>query len=208
MAKKFFSVETYSDMNGEIVSITTSYQLEHKVETFEQIQDYCIEVANTKHCKGAVRNEYGIKVFDFNWSPSCENNICFFWESEERLQEFIDAHPENKVVALDPIMKQYHDLKEKHPDAVLLFRCGDFYESYEEDAEKCARTLGITLTVRTKDRKKMAGFPHHALDTYLPKLVRAGYRIAICDQLEDPKMTKKLVKRGITELVKPAVVNQ
>ena len=204
MAKKFFSVETYSDMTGEITNITTSYQLEG-VETFEEIQDYCIKVANEKHCKGAVRNEHGLKAFDFNWSPSCENNICFSWECETRLQEFIDARPEHKVVALSPILKQFRELKEKYPDAILLFRCGDFYESYEEDAEKCAKTLGITLTKRNSDRTRMAGFPHHALDTYLPKLVRAGYRIAICDQLEAPKKT---VKRGITELVKPAVVNQ
>lgn len=102
---------------------------------------------------------------------------------------------------VSPIMRQFYDLKAKYPDAVLLFRCGDFYESYEQDAEICARTLGITLTKRNSDRTKLAGFPHHALDTYLPRLIRAGYRIAICDQLEDPKLTKKLVKRGITETI-------
>ena len=102
---------------------------------------------------------------------------------------------------LTPMMKQFFDLKAKHPDAVLLFRCGDFYETYCEDAVTAAKILGITLTHRNNGYNKgdeMAGFPHHALDTYLPKLVRAGKRVAICDQLEDPKLTKKLVKRGIT----------
>jgi len=99
-------------------------------------------------------------------------------------------------------------LKEKHPDAVMLFRCGDFYETYSEDAITAANILGITLTKRANGQAKhveMAGFPFHALDTYLPKLIRAGKRVAICDQLEDPKLTKKLVKRGITELVTPGV---
>lgn len=106
------------------------------------------------------------------------------------------------------MMKQFFDLKAKHPDAVLLFRCGDFYETYCEDAIVASKILGITLTKRNNGASagsEMAGFPHHALDTYLPKLVRAGRRVAICDQLEDPKLTKKLVKRGITELVTPGV---
>lgn len=105
-------------------------------------------------------------------------------------------------------MKQFLDLKAKHPDAVMLFRCGDFYETYSTDAIVASEILGITLTKRANGKGKtveMAGFPHHALDTYLPKLVRAGKRVAICDQLEDPKLTKKLVKRGITELVTPGV---
>lgn len=111
-------------------------------------------------------------------------------------------------VVLTPMMKQYFDLKAKHPDAIMLFRCGDFYETYSEDAVAAAEILGITLTKRANGQAKtveMAGFPHHALDTYLPKLIRAGRRVAICDQLEDPKTTKKLVKRGITELVTPGV---
>lgn len=107
-----------------------------------------------------------------------------------------------------PMMKQYNEIKTKHPDAVLLFRCGDFYETYSTDAVVSAEILGITLTRRANGKGKsieMAGFPHHALDTYLPKLVRAGKRVAICDQLEDPKLTKKIVKRGVTELVTPGV---
>lgn len=114
----------------------------------------------------------------------------------------------NSDIELTPMMKQFLDLKAKHPDAVMLFRCGDFYETYSTDAIIAAEILGITLTKRANGKGKtieMAGFPHHALDTYLPKLVRAGKRVAICDQLEDPKMTKKLVKRGITELVTPGV---
>ena len=111
-------------------------------------------------------------------------------------------------IVLTPMMKQFLDLKEKHPDAIMLFRCGDFYETYSTDAVDASQILGITLTKRAngKDKKiEMAGFPFHALDTYLPKLIRAGRRVAICDQLEDPKATKKLVKRGITELVTPGV---
>ena len=111
-------------------------------------------------------------------------------------------------IVLTPMMKQFLDLKAKHPDAVMLFRCGDFYETYSTDAVVAAEILGITLTKRANGKGKtveMAGFPHHALDTYLPKLVRAGKRVAICAQLEDPKMTKTLVKRGITELVTPGV---
>lgn len=112
---------------------------------------------------------------------------------------------------LTPMMKQFYDLKAKHPDALLLFRCGDFYETYNEDASIASEILGITLTKRSSvagtsaSGTAMAGFPHHALDVYLPKLIRAGKRVAICDQLEDPKLTKKLVKRGITELVTPGV---
>ena len=110
---------------------------------------------------------------------------------------------------LTPMMKQFYSFKAQHPDALLLFRCGDFYETYSEDAVIAAKILGITLTKRNNggsgDVTEMAGFPYHALDTYLPKLVRAGKRVAICDQLEDPKLTKTLVKRGITELVTPGV---
>ena len=113
---------------------------------------------------------------------------------------------------LTPMMKQFYDFKAMHPDAVLLFRCGDFYETYAEDAVAAADILGITLTKRNNGGQtaalEMAGFPYHALDTYLPKLVRAGRRVAICDQLEDPKLAKKLVKRGITELVTPGVATQ
>ena len=114
----------------------------------------------------------------------------------------------NEDIVLTPMMKQFLDLKAKHPDAVMLFRCGDFYETYSTDAVVASEILGITLTKRANGKDKtieMAGFPYHALDTYLPKLIRAGKRVAICDQLEDPKLAKKLVKRGITELVTPGV---
>lgn len=115
---------------------------------------------------------------------------------------------ETKKYVETPLMKQYYNIKEKHPDAVLLFRVGDFYETFGEDAIKTAGILGITLTRRANGAAsyvELAGFPHHALDTYLPKLVRAGQRVAICEQLEDPKLTKNIVKRGITELVTPGV---
>lgn len=111
-------------------------------------------------------------------------------------------------IAETPLMKQYFEMKKKHPDAVLLFRVGDFYETFSEDAVTASEILGITLTRRANGKAmhvELAGFPHHALDTYLPKLIRAGKRVAICEQLEDPKLTKKLVKRDITELVTPGV---
>ncbi len=113
-----------------------------------------------------------------------------------------------KKIVETPLMKQYAEMKQKHPDAILLFRVGDFYETFSDDAIAASEILGITLTRRANGSAQyveLAGFPHHALDTYLPKLVRAGKRVAICEQLEDPKLTKKLVKRGIIELVTPGV---
>ena len=112
------------------------------------------------------------------------------------------------TVVETPLMKQYFSIKRKHPDAILLFRVGDFYETFGDDAIKASEILGITLTRRANGAAayvELAGFPHHALDTYLPKLVRAGQRVAICDQLEDPKLAKTIVKRGVTELVTPGV---
>ena len=105
-------------------------------------------------------------------------------------------------------MKQYNEIKNKYPDACLLFRVGDFYETFGEDAIRASKILGITLTKRgagSETETALAGFPHHSINTYLPKLVKAGLRVAICDQLEDPKMTKTIVKRGVTELVTPGV---
>src|SRR6056300_1977444 len=107
-----------------------------------------------------------------------------------------------------PLMKQYNQIKAQYPGAILLFRVGDFYETFDEDAVKASKVLGIVLTKRSNgaaSEMNLAGFPHHSLDTYLPKLVRAGYRVAICDQLEDPKQVKGIVKRGVTELVTPGV---
>ena len=107
-----------------------------------------------------------------------------------------------------PMMKQFFTVKAQHPEALLLFRCGDFYETYGDDALTASKVLGIVLTKRSNaapDSIPMAGFPHHSLETYLPRLVRAGYKVAVCDQLEDPKLTKKIVKRGITELVTPGI---
>jgi len=105
-------------------------------------------------------------------------------------------------------MKQYLSIKAKYPDALLLFRVGDFYETFSEDAIKTSQVLGIVLTKRANGAASyvdLAGFPYHSLDIYLPKLVKAGYRVAICEQLEDPKMTKTIVKRGVTELVTPGI---
>ncbi|MFM9006279.1 MAG: DNA mismatch repair protein MutS, partial [Flavobacteriales bacterium] len=117
--------------------------------------------------------------------------------------------PETLVAPVEtPLMKQYNSIKAKYPDALLLFRVGDFYETFGEDAVKASSILGIVLTKRKNGSAafvELAGFPHHSLETYLPRLVRAGNRVAICDQLEDPKFAKKIVKRGITELVTPGV---
>src|SRR5580700_6299196 len=107
-----------------------------------------------------------------------------------------------------PLMHQHRAIKQKYPDAILLFRVGDFYETFGEDAITASRILGITLTRRNNGAaasSELAGFPHHALDAYLPKLVRAGLRVAVCDQLEDPKLAKGIVKRGVTEMVTPGV---
>ena len=121
---------------------------------------------------------------------------------DEPADEKSEAAPEEKELVRTPnntLVSQYEDLKRKHPDALLLFRCGDFYECYDEDAKKAADVLGITLTMRNSTGRKMAGFPYHALDTYLPKLIRAGHRVAICDQLEEPKGHAK-----VSEVVEPA----
>ncbi len=143
-------------------------------------------------CRPYLKRDYGLRFLcTFVWSKNNDKSIF----SVARIVE-------------TPLMKQYFDIKAKHPDAILLFRVGDFYEMYGEDAVAGADILGIVQTKRTGgtgESIEMAGFPHHALDTYLPKLVRAGRRVAICDQLEDPKATKKLVKRGVTELVTPGV---
>ncbi|HAT75850.1 MAG TPA: DNA mismatch repair protein MutS, partial [Flavobacterium sp.] len=114
----------------------------------------------------------------------------------------------DKLVKETPLMRQYNEIKRKYPDACLLFRVGDFYETFGEDAVRASKILGIVLTKRgagSETETALAGFPHHSLNTYLPKLVKAGLRVAICDQLEDPKMTKTIVKRGVTELVTPGV---
>lgn len=128
-------------------------------------------------------------------------NLHYFYTLNHR-----HLKPENIIDT--PLMKQYAGIKAKHPDAILLFRVGDFYETFGEDAVKASEILGITLTRRANGSAsfvELAGFPYHAIDTYLPKLVRAGQRVAICEQLEDPKLTKKIVKRGITELVTPGI---
>ena len=144
----------------------------------------------------------------------CDKYRIELYESEDEISNAKEETPTTKEetkkaeevkVELSPILKQFYELKAKHPDAVLLFRCGDFYETYGFDAWEVSKILGITLTKSFKQKDKdgkslaLAGFPHYAIDNYLPKLIRAGKRVAICDQLEDPR-TKKIVKRGITEL--------
>lgn len=152
-------------------------------------------------------NDYGVtfgphEVLGFAPEPTSSGRCVYF----DHDAYWLPARPDQLTPVSNgageeaAMMKQFREIKAKHPDAILLFRVGDFYEAYEDDAVKCADTLGIILTTRSSDRTRMAAFPHHALDTYLPRLVRAGSRVAICDQLEAPKPT---VKRGITELVSP-----
>ena len=119
-----------------------------------------------------------------------------------------DAKRQKADKGMTPLMRQYYKIKDRHPDAILLFRMGDFYETFEQDAKTVSQVLGITLTKRSNGKASdvpLAGFPHHALDNYLPKLVQAGLRVAVCEQLEDPKMAKKIVKRGVVEVVTPGV---
>ena len=199
---------------------TTMKQTEKKVAmtTDEKVFNLCVESAkqskngytfNLKDVWQAARKKYKMAkqnvlgAFDIIIK---EHEIQKVGEGPSELFAIVELMPKEKKVELTPIMKQYIDLKAKHPDALLLFRCGDFYETYKEDAEKISKILGITLTKssKTKDEQGkplvMAGFPYHAIDTYLPKLIRAGQRVAICDQLEAPKQT---AKRGISELVSP-----
>ena len=118
------------------------------------------------------------------------------------------ANAKTKNKGLTPLMRQYYKIKARHPNAILLFRMGDFYETFEDDARTISQILGITLTKRSSGAATevpLAGFPYHALDTYLPKLVQAGMRVAICEQLEDPKFARKIVKRDVVEVVTPGV---
>ena len=183
MRKKFFSVETYDNQTGEIAVITTSQQLEG-VETFDDIQDYCIKVANEKQCKGAVRDEFGQRVLCFNYSEHCDNNICFSWSDDCLLDEFIQKHPVEKT----PTQIKFEELKAANPDALVLFARGDFFEAYQEDAVAAAKILGITLTYRNsrghhaEPGDEMAGFPRHALEGYLAKLMRAGKTVIISEE--------------------------
>jgi DNA mismatch repair protein MutS len=141
-------------------------------------------------------------------SQKCSGSFAFYTFEVNEIAVSTADEKETSSVVETPLMKQYNSIKVKYPDALLLFRVGDFYETFGEDAVKAARILGIVLTKRKNGAAafiELAGFPHHSLDTYLPKLVRAGNRVAICDQLEDPKLTKTIVKRGVTELVTPGV---
>lgn len=175
---------------GELV-----FAITHDVNEMNDAIRWC-----NKHHVGDVFNSdnYTIKLVESKDETSNTKEETPTTKEETKKAEEVK-------VELSPMLKQFYELKTKHPDAVLLFRCGDFYETYGIDAEDVSKILGITLTKSIKQKDKdgkplsLAGFPHHALDTYLPKLIRAGKRVAICDQLEDPR-TKKIVKRGITEL--------
>ena len=142
---------------------------------------------------------------DTNLKNQIETLYLSSLESRKTLAKSTKAAAKKDKVT--PLMQQYNKIKAKYPEALLLFRVGDFYETFGQDAITAANILGIVLTARNNGGSKLelAGFPHHSLETYLPKLVRAGQRVAICDQLEDPKQTKNIVKRGVTELVTPGV---
>ena len=147
---------------------------------------------------------------DNNWRVYFVKSLLAFTFTYAKIIKSIDLAKTSikKEQKETPLMKQYNQIKAKHPQALLMFRVGDFYELFGEDAIVASKILGIVLTSRKNGSAgavELAGFPHHSVDTYLPKLVRAGQRVAICDQLEDPKMTKNIVKRGVTELVTPGV---
>ena len=156
---------------------------------------------------GLLLGKDGIKFYfdqrDYDRLKEFMGDVCNYGYTAQAEKQLKDAMA-MKAAEETPIMKQYHQIKSKHPDAVLLFRCGDFYETYEDDAKVCAEILGIALTKRTSDGTTMAGFPYHALDTYLPRLVRAGQRVAICDQLDPPKPTKK---SAVSELINNLTTN-
>ena len=191
--KKHLAASLFADVlrkgQGNSVAAGTS-QSEEEAQT------------DTKQQQAAIHEENEKKEEERRNSPEQKEKE----KQEEKVKEETTKAETKAVaaVALSPMLKQFLDLKQKHPDALLLFRTGDFYETYKEDAEKASRILGITLTKssKTKDEQGkplvMAGFPYHALDTYLPKLIRAGQRVAICDQLEAPRQT---TKRSISEMV-------
>jgi len=174
-------------------SLKALEQIKQNIEAAEECITWLFDKREWKKLAAAIRN------------IATEGYTANFKQQFEEFKS--NPHATTKEDNLSPMMRQFYDMKEKHPEAILLFRCGDFYEIYEQDAKDAAKILGITLTRRhngnSQAATEMAGFPHHALDTYLPRLIRAGRRVAICDQLEDPKLTKKLVKRGITEMLTP-----
>ena len=198
--------------NAELDDIFTKFNVGKKPEGFT---GHSLSVSDVVEMDGKYYycDDYGWEELSF---PT--NTIKFSTSDIPETEEtgsctpahLVELRKEEKVA---PYIRQYREFKAKHADAVLLFRCGDFYEAYENDAVEISRILGITLTYRPHRGQRwgdaedaLAGFPHHALDIYLPKLVRAGKRIAFCDQLEDPRLTKKLVKRGITEQITPKAI--
>ncbi len=167
-------------------------------------------------CRVARSDAPGGSSFSCNFSaghfdrPAKSRYLCRnYFLKKKTVAKSEKTKVDNKQYVETPLMKQYYSIKAVHPDAILLFRVGDFYETFGEDAIRASGILGITLTRRANGAAsyvELAGFPYHAIDTYLPKLVRAGERVAICEQLEDPKLVKGLVKRGVIELVTPGVV--
>mgnify|MGYP003293563061 CR=1 FL=1 len=183
---KGFKVEV-KGMEGKL-NIKRSFADPLKAMRFMFMLSKKLELQINKIDLAAVSIAYQKAKADLAKAQNEVNTIAANAQAEaqelEKESESDDSDSDSKD---SPMMKQFKDLKKKHPDALLLFRCGDFYETYHDDAQKASEILGITLTVSSKDKTKMAGFPYHALDNYLPKLIRAGQRVAICDAIENPK---------------------
>ena len=192
---KGFKVEV-KGMEGKL-NITRSFADPLKTMRFMFMLSKKLELQINKIDLAAVSIAYQKAKAELAKASAHVNEVAANAQSDaqelEKESESKDSDPDTKQEDISSAyIKQFNEFKEKHPDALLIFRCGDFYELYEQDAEIAADVLGIVLTVRTSDKRKMAGFPHHALDTYLPKFIRAGHRVAICDQLEAPTKKEKV----------------
>ena len=196
---KGFKVEV-KGMEGKL-NITRSFADPLKTMRFMFMLSKKLELQINKIDLAAVSIAYQKAKAELAKASAHVNEVAANAQSDaqelEKESESKDSDPDTKQEDISSAyIKQFYEFKEKHPEALLLFRCGDFYETYENDAQIVSEVLGITLTLNTRDKRKMAGFPHHALDSYLPKLIRAGHRVAICDQLEAPKKISKKIEKA------------
>ena len=196
---KGFKVEV-KGMEGKL-NITRSFADPLKTMRFMFMLSKKLELSINKIDLAAVSVAYQKAKAELAKASAHVNEVAANAQSDaqelEKDSEAEASDPDNKKEdSSSAYLKQFNEFKDKHPEALLLFRCGDFYELYEQDAEIAADVLGITLTLDSKNKRKMAGFPHHALDTYLPKFIRAGHKVAICDQLEAPKKRSKKIEKA------------
>jgi hypothetical protein len=196
---KGFKVEV-KGMEGKL-NITRSFTDPLKTMRFMFMLSKKLELGINKIDLAAVSVAYQKAKAELAQASAHVNEVAANAQSDaQELEKDSEAEASDSDSSEDvthlAYIQQFNELKEKHPEALLLFRCGDFYETYENDAQIASEVLGITLTLNTRDKRKMAGFPHHALDSYLPKLIRAGHRVAICDQLEAPKKSSKKIEKA------------